>query len=151
MCTTIFAMTHKKFIPPSDTMYVPLHVGCEGKADLGYLSDNTGDHISHKNQYYSELTGVYWVWKNFKDSENVGICHYRRFLVNDAGRLFTEAEIASLLKRYDLITTKTLTMRYSYYDGFSHNHNLKDLDVALEVIREMYPDYYDTVSEMVHK
>ncbi len=151
MSTTIFAMTHKKFIPPSDKMYVPLHVGREEKEDLGYLSDNTGDNISHKNKYYSELTGMYWVWKNYHDSENVGICHYRRFLVNDAGKLFSESEIESLLTRYDLITTKTLTMRYPYYDGFSHNHNLKDLEVAMDVIRKMYPDYYDTFSEMVHK
>ena len=151
MSTTIFAMTHKKFIPPSDKMYVPLHVGREGKEDLGYLSDNTGDHISHKNQYYSELTGMYWVWKNYQGSDNVGICHYRRFLVNDAGRLFSDKEIESLLTRFDLITTKTLTMRYPYYDGFSHNHNLKDLEAAMEIVGEMYPDYYPTLIEMVHK
>ena len=151
MSTTIFAMTHKKFDPPKDTMYVPLHVGREGKEDLGYLADNIGDHISGKNQYYSELTGIYWVWKNFSNSDNVGICHYRRFLVNDGGRLFSEAEIESLLTRYDLITTKTLTMRYPYYDGFSKNHNLEDLKTALEIIREMYPDYYETVSSLVHK
>lgn len=151
MSTTIFTMTHKKFIPPADKMYVPLHVGKEGKEDLGYLGDNTGDHISHKNSYYSELTGVYWVWKNFCESENVGICHYRRFLVNDAGKLFAETEIESLLTRFDLITTKTLTMRYPYYDGFSKNHNLRDLQVAMEVICEMYPDYAQLLQEMVHK
>ena len=151
MSTTIFAMTHKKFIPPTDSMYVLLHVGREGKEDLGYLADNTGDNISAKNQYYSELTGMYWVWKNYTASDNVGICHYRRFLVNDAGKLFTKEEIEALLGRYDLITTKTLTMRYPYYYGFSHNHNLKDLETALSVIKEMYPDYYDTLDEMVHK
>ena len=151
MSTTIFAMTHKKFIPPTDKMYVPLHVGREGKEDLSYLADNTGDNISHKNRYYSELTGMYWVWKNYSGSDNVGICHYRRFLVNDAGKLFTEREVEGLLSHYDLITTKTLTMRYPYYDGFSHNHNLKDLQAALDIIQEMYPDYYDTLNEMVHK
>lgn len=151
MSTTIFAMTHKKFIPPTDSMYVPLHVGREGKEDLGYLADNTGDNISAKNQYYSELTGMYWVWKNYTASDNVGICHYRRFLVNDAGKLFTKEEIEALLGRYDLITTKTLTMRYPYYDGFSHNHNLKDLETALSVIKEMYPDYYDTLEKMIHQ
>lgn len=151
MSTTIFVMTHKKFIPPTDSMYVPLHVGREGKEDLGYLGDNTGDNISLKNPFYSELTGMYWVWKNHKESENVGICHYRRFLVNDAGRLFTEKEIEALLSRYDLITTKTLTMRYPYYDGFSHNHNLKDLETALLVIKEIYPDYYDILEKMVHQ
>lgn len=151
MSTTIFAMTHKKFIPPTDKMYVPLHVGREGKEDLGYLSDNTGDNISDKNQYYSELTGMYWVWKNYQGSDYVGICHYRRFLVNDAGRLFTEMEIEGILSHYDLITTKTLTMRYPYYDGFSHNHNLKDLLAALDIVKDMYPGYFDALKEMVHR
>ena len=81
----------------------------------------------------------------------MGICHYRRFLVNDAGRLFSEQEIESLLSRYDLITTKTLTMRYPYYDGFSHNHNLQDLQVAMDVIKAMYPSYYPMLNKMVHK
>lgn len=151
MSVTIFAMTHKNFIPPADKIYVPLHVGREGKKDLGYLSDNTGDNISDKNQYYSELTGMYWVWKNFKESDIVGICHYRRFLVNDAGKLFTKREIEDILGHYDLIATKTLTMRYPYYDGFSKNHNLKDLEVAMQVIKEMYPVYYETFIQMVHK
>lgn len=151
MSTTIFAMTHKKFTPPTDTMYVPLHVGREGKEDIGYLSDNTGDNISSKNPYYSELTGMYWVFKNYEGSDNVGICHYRRFLVNDAGKLFTEGEIEGILSHYDLITTKTLTMRYPYYDGFSHNHNRKDLEAALDIITEMYPDYSETLFKMVHQ
>ena len=34
--------THKKFQMPKDTnMYLPLHVGREGKEDLGYTGDNT--------------------------------------------------------------------------------------------------------------
>lgn len=151
MSTTIFVMTHKEFWPPSDKMYVPLQVGREGKESLSYLGDNTGDNISEKNQYYSELTGVYWVWKNYHQSENVGICHYRRFLLNDAGKLFTEREIEGILSHYDLITTKTLTMRYPYYDGFSHNHNIRDLETALRIIKRMYPEYTDTLMEMVHQ
>lgn len=40
--------------------------------------DNTGENISNKNQYYSELTGIYWVFKN-QSAEIIGTCHYRRF------------------------------------------------------------------------
>lgn len=46
-------------------MYQPLQVGREEKEDLGYLCDNTGDNISAENCYYSELTGLYWIWKMY--------------------------------------------------------------------------------------
>ncbi len=40
--------------------------------------DDTGDNISAKNLFFSELTGVYWVWKNtYQDV--TGVCHYRRY------------------------------------------------------------------------
>lgn len=61
----IFALTHKKFEVPQDKMYQPLQVGREEKEDLGYLCDNTGDNISAENCYYSELTGLYWIWKMY--------------------------------------------------------------------------------------
>jgi len=82
MSVKIFTMTHKKFDAPNDKMYVPLHVGRAMSEDLGYLGDNTGENISDMNCYYSELTGVYWIWKNYHESDYVGVCHYRRYLIN---------------------------------------------------------------------
>ena len=34
----ILVATHKKYWMPDDDVYVPLHVGAEGKESLGYLS-----------------------------------------------------------------------------------------------------------------
>lgn len=44
----IIIATHKKYRMPKDKMYLPLHVGAEGKKDLGYQKDNVGDNISNK-------------------------------------------------------------------------------------------------------
>ena len=107
--TAIYVMTHKAFTPPPDPLYIPLHVGRaaassysrdEKSSPLSFcVGDNTGDHISEKNCYYSELTGMYWVWKN-SHAKVVGTCHYRRYLLNEQGKLFTEAQILSLLQQY---------------------------------------------------
>ena len=37
-----------------------------------------GENINHLNKFYSELTTMYFVWKNRKESQLVGFCHYRR-------------------------------------------------------------------------
>ncbi len=39
----ILVAAHKKYWMPSDDVYMPLHVGAEGKEPLGYTPDNTGD------------------------------------------------------------------------------------------------------------
>ena len=73
----IIIATHKKYRMPEDSMYLPLHVGAEGKKDIGYTKDNTGDNISLKNPSFCELTGMYWAWKNLS-ADYVGLAHYRR-------------------------------------------------------------------------
>ena len=92
MKVKIYTMTHKKFQEPEDAIYVPLHVGRAGAADLGYLGDDTGDSISRWNNYYGELTGVYWVWKNEEDADIIGVSHYRRFFLNGQRKLMTPQE-----------------------------------------------------------
>lgn len=150
MSVKIFTMAHKKFNPPRDKMYVPLQVGRATGTELGFLGDNTGDNISNLNCYYSELTGVYWIWKNFTETDYVGVCHYRRYLVNENDRAFTESEYMDILKNYDIITTKRLKLNCDYYDGYAANHHIKDLIATGEVIKEKYPEYYEVYDKTVH-
>ena len=158
--TAVYVMTHKTFTPPPDTMYVPLHVGRaaamahsrdEQSSPLSFcVGDNTGDHISEKNCYYSELTGMYWVWKNSK-AKVVGTCHYRRYLLNEQGTLLTEAQILSLLQQYDVITTKELQLNFSYYEGFASHHKISYLDETARVIQELSPDYAADFQQLVQQ
>jgi len=41
----ILVATHKQYWMSEDSVYMPIHVGREGKADIGYTGDNTGDNI----------------------------------------------------------------------------------------------------------
>ncbi|MDE7267854.1 MAG: DUF4422 domain-containing protein [Lachnospiraceae bacterium] len=148
----IFTMTHKEFDVPNDPMYVPLHVGHAGaKKDFGYMGDDTGDNISDLNCYYAELSGVYWVWKNYHQADYVGICHYRRFLTDENGYAFTEREYEDILKKYDIITTKQLELPNSYRFGFGAHHNVNTLDETGKIIKEHYPQFYDTYVTLVNE
>ncbi len=147
MSTKIFVMTHKKFDPPIDPVFVPLHVGRALGNDLGYTGDDTGDNISDLNPFYGELTGVYWVWNNYRESENVGLCHYRRFFTDGKGGLLKEADFERILKDYDVITSIAVNEGMKYYDYFGSAHNAKDLDLERGVIERISPGYLPAFDE----
>ena len=138
----IFTMTHKKFMEPEDSIYVPLQVGRAASEDLGYLGDDTGDSISEWNRYYGELTGVYWVWKNIVEADIIGICHYRRFFLDENRELMKQEQYERILKDYDIIVSNKVEADKCYRDYYGEAHNVNDLLTVGEVIKEKYPDYY---------
>lgn len=149
----IIVATHKKYRMPDDEMYLPVHVGAEGKTDadgnpldLGFTKDNTGDNISAKNYCYCELTGLYWEWKNV-EAEYLGLVHYRRHF---RGRLFgrkfdkilTGAQAEKLLAGHSVLLPKK---RHYYIETnrsqYIHAHHAEGLDCTEQVINEFWPDY----------
>lgn len=142
MSTKIYTMTHKKFNPPSDDTYIPLHVGRACAADLGYMGDDTGDNISKLNCYYGELTGMYWMWKNLPQEGNVGVCHYRRFFLKDSTHIMSEPDFDKILSEYDIITSRAFYAEKNYREYYGDAHPVKDLDLTGEVIKKLYPQDY---------
>ncbi|MCR5273308.1 MAG: DUF4422 domain-containing protein [Lachnospiraceae bacterium] len=147
---SLYVIAHKSFNAPPFKLYVPIQVGAALNDDLGILRDDVGDNISTKNPNFCELTGMYWIWKNVKDKTVVGICHYRRYFINDKGFLLSENEIRDILSKKDIITSKMITLNNSYYYGFSVNHHAKDLDITRDVLSEKYPDYIPFFDELVN-
>lgn len=153
----VLVATHKKYWMPEDACYLPLHVGREGKNDLGYVGDNTGDNISNKNANYCELTGLYWAWKNL-NCEYIGLCHYRRYFAkkekvrDKKERIMGAHDYESLLERYDVI----LPTKRNYYietvrSQYEHAHVKSDLDTVKQVIDELYPDYSNAFEVVMNR
>jgi len=153
----IIVATHKQYSMPSDPMYIPLHVGAEGKPDLGYLKDNTGDNISTKNKNYCELTGLYYMWKNM-DADYKGLVHYRRHFVSltakgsKSDRIISSGELEEILKTTDIIVPKK---RHYYietnYSQYAHAHHAEDLDETRKIIEEKYPDFIPSYDEVMKR
>lgn len=150
MKTEIFIMTHKKFLEPAEPGYIPLHVGRAVSQDLGYIGDDTGDHISEQNCYYGELTGLYWLWKNYHDTDIIGICHYRRFFVDQEGKLMPLSGYEEILKDHDVITSDMNILDRPCKDVYGEAHNPADLLETGEVIRELYPEYYSVFCDTIN-
>lgn len=144
---TVFVATHVKCNPPQDPVYVPLHVGRKGKADLGYLGDDTGENISDLNFLYGELTGLFWIWQNVHDMDYVGLCHYRRYFINSQKQAMEKREYLELLERYDAIVPKHAECEDSYYRHFSMSHNSRDLDAVERALKRIYPSYAEAYDQ----
>lgn len=152
----IIVASHKKYQMPSDPLYLPVHVGAENKAPLGYTPDNTGENISDKNAYYCELTGLYWMWKNLK-ADYLGLVHYRRYFTvrkssDKWGCIATEDQIFEKLKKAQIILPrKRHYFIETNYSQYAHAHHAVDLDTTREIISEKYPSYLKAFDESMSR
>ena len=166
----IIVATHKKYWMPVDIMYLPLHVGAEGKIDekgqildLGYIKDNTGDNISRKNANYCELTGIYWAWKNLK-ADYIGLAHYRRHFtvshnpfVDKRNRVITKPELETIIKNAEqngisiLLPQKRNYWIETNYSQYVHAHHAIDLDTTRVILTDYYPEYLKAWDESMKR
>lgn len=145
--TKIYVLTHKKIDLPTDKIYEALHVGRSISQDLGYLGDNTGDNISNLNPFFGELTGIYWIWQNDLESDFIGVCHYRRFFLNHCDEILNEHELEILLSDYDCITSDQTSTGVTNHESYGKTHPIKDLDIVIESLKKLYPDYATSCDE----
>ena len=147
----IYCMAHKKYEKLNNDIYIPLQVGAALHNSLGYHSDNTGDNISERNPYYSELTGLYWLYKNDSDCDITGLCHYRRYFINERNEVLLKEDIEHILNEYDIIVSEPLELEsQSLYESYAVKHNKKDMDLTREAVSKLYPDYLDTFDEVMN-
>lgn len=155
---TVYVITHKHFnYQQLPVGYIPLLVGSNKNQNPdNFITDNTGDNITDKNYSYSELTGLYWMWKNTHD-KNIGLAHYRRYFSEYTS--FNQFYLTTILrghakpvlvKQLDewindgidwVIAAPQVGGEGSLWNQFEHFHHIKDLEITRNVIQNLYPDY----------
>lgn len=150
----IYIAIHKKAEVLNREGYIPIQVGAEGKEDLGFIKDNTGDNISCKNPNYCELTALYWMWKN-SNADIIGLVHYRRYFVKsffttNMEKAISEDDINKYLKKYDVILPNPYyTYKRTVEEQYAVDHNIEDYKKLREIIKQNTPEYseaFDIVS-----
>lgn len=157
----IYMTTHKAVPAPTDARFIPLQCGASEHDDLGILRDDSGESISHKNAYYSEMTGHYWIWKN-RPSKKVGLVHYRRFFAAlsrsfeyRGKQVASSDEIEKHLESYNLVFVQPLVFFHpgtslpcsveSQYIGSVDGLDLIQARRAVAEVNSSYLDAYDFV------
>ena len=122
----------------------PIQVGavlCRER--VANILDCEGEHISWKNANYSELTALYWIWKNrlngrwSGDSKGYyGLCHYRRIL---------ELSDDDVLRLVDNDVDVILPYPMPYEPNIEEHHKrylkAQDWNALLLSLEELYPQY----------
>lgn len=154
----ILVAAHKPCEMPKDDVYLPIQVGkaLHPNLNLGYQPDNEGENISEKNPYYSELTAVYWAWKNLK-VDYVGLVHYRRYLGMKRGKdkwkcLLTGNDVRTLCSHYDIILPQK--RRYyieSLWSHYEHTHDISHMEKTKAIIAKDYPEYLPAFNKVMRR
>lgn len=155
-CKIIIA-THKPYWMPEEKMYIPVHVGAAGKANVGYVRDDTGENISEKNKNYCELTGLYWAWKNLK-ADYLGLVHYRRHFCKKGAkgerreRVLTQEQLEFYLRKSEILLPYPRNYYIeTNYNQYVHAHHQEDLDVTRQILAEKYPSYLGAFDESMKR
>lgn len=154
--TQIYVATHKqlnKKIPPA---HFPIFVGAaqQTQAPKGIITDNCGHSISEKNRSFCELTALYWIWKN-STATIVGLTHYRR-LFTSRNRLGVHTplkvpRINDILNSHDVILPRALDLKQTIYEQYAACHPISDLDIAIDTIKSLHPQYASATSAVINK
>lgn len=114
--------------------------------------DNCADHISDKNGNYSELTGLYWMWKNviLADANAhegyYGLAHYRRYLHLSEDDLLR-------MQDNDIDVILPYPMPYEPDIEAHHKRYLSDSEWAavLQALEELQPEYASAFQDILQQ
>lgn len=107
--------------------------------DICKVKDNQGENISERNRDYSECTALYWMGKNAKKADYIGLCHYRRHFV------FPQNDINVIGDNDVDIVVVIPTIVDHNYDYFRQFVTEEDIMCLREAVEQLYPDYVQTV------
>lgn len=165
MKSIVLVCCHKEDIVVKHGNYLPIHVGAAmSNQKLPYQRDDEGDSISSKNSNYCEITGIYWAWKNLKNVDYIGLCHYRRYF-DVANKLYFRDRLncspndlssvvdlnPNLLSDCDIILARPKILPRSLAQDYCRYHIAQDYKILKEIIVDIYPQYNNSFIKVMEQ
>ena len=153
----LYIITHKDF--KNNVITNPAYkILCDQKTQLTrnysleIIETNKESNIIYpKRRGYAEGAKIYPIWKLYKDgyikSKYVGFFHYRRVFpfkndIPDLDEIFIKYDVI-IKERYKFSSTT-----YAQYETYHIAHLLND---SVDIIKEIYPEYYDDAKKFLSK
>ena len=129
----IFINTHKDFKPKvSNPIYKVLD--CREIKKSGF-----GDIYGHDDRFYSELFMMKYVADTYPLKDYVGFCHYRKYFAF----MDNVPDIDKMFENVEAICSYPITFRNTIHGQYASYHNIEDLDLLGDIIKEKHPEYAD--------
>ncbi|NEG54855.1 DUF4422 domain-containing protein [Bifidobacterium platyrrhinorum] len=180
----IFIAAHTPSVFPDCASILPIQAGTATAGKTGgtvfedMLHDDDGENISDLNPMYSELTVLYWAWKN-TDADYIGLGQYRRYLnfsqnsyaEDKAGEIpgayinaqsiseygLNDASIAQAVTDWDIITGPTRNVHKLYgftnlkeqWDADRHLRSA-DLQHMYDILCTRHPEYREDADTVLN-
>ena len=144
---------HKPAWMPSDPLYLPVQAGaCAAEPIEGYQSDAEGDEISFLNARLSELTVLYWLWRN-GEADYKGLVHYRRYFAGSGEKgIMTKQEALTRLAQAPVILPKRRHYVIETIEShYTHTMDPTHLDLVRDVLSTREPAYLATFEANMRK
>lgn len=146
---------HRASDVPHDRFYLPIHCGhALNPIDLGFQPDDDGESISERNREYSELTALYWAWKNLR-AETIGLSHYRRYfrgtLPGPGGtRILSGGEAQAALDGVDIVLARPRNYLVETLEShYANAHYASDLDALRAAVQRVSPETSPAVESVL--
>ena len=156
---TIYIASHKKFDFKPTSHFQLIQVNGARNPHFTDVTDDTGDNISLKNNRYSELTALYWIWKNDSHSDYVGLCHYRRYFKLHKGlfdhwkrkyrydsipydEIAVSPWVENALREGKVFVTMPMHSHHETIgEQYCRAHVKEDFEIMHDVLGNKYPEY----------
>lgn len=125
---------------PSDQMYIPVQAGAalHNRIEAYRQDDEDDGGISLLNPHLSELTVLYWAWKNL-DADVIGLTHYRRYFAGSGERgILTFNEAQQLMQKTPIVVAR----RRNYIietvgDHYAHTFERSHLELLSQTLENI--------------
>ncbi len=153
---TKYVISHKNFEDPRFRTRTILYVNQKipKQVSRNEKTDWSLDNIDSLNPWYCELTALYWIWKNDKESKYVSFEHYRRVFLTSKSNWFTyrfleEDEMENMLQKKKIVLPLLHHFEKDIYSHYKENHVEEDMVCMKKVVNSLSPEYDKDFEEVM--